>query len=654
MDHIRLFRDVTPDGHVTYGPRKPKISALPGVDPTNPKKIKFQGCVMPAPHMEGHNTKQDRKDNFTAAERQKLNLVDLDVSIEHEYDYYGDGKSSHVVVGKILRQWFTEDGELMVEGEVDPKTYHGNLAKTGLLDGELRGLSLAHHALEVSLSSDSACYIKTPREVSLCKKGKRVNTEIDEIVCASAPVSTFEEELTELVTSILMSQANTQQQQAAPATQASTNAPADAAPSPAKDVPMTDAAPASAAPVAGKQPTVFGPTKTDLVQTNTQLLIENKKREEEKAALAKELEELRKANAELAAERKKIEEAKKAKEEKRKAKFIEANKDRLNMMAKTMIEARIKSMRESGVDVEQLSKKQIAELEKTATEKAYNTLSDPDTFAVMSTISVHSKAAADAEQTKKELEYQKHLSEFYRLHGEANGISTPAPTISTPATQPEPMENGKRTREESDEWKPPSWFTASSMTKMSAGNNNDKAEKQAAPGVVTRKDGIKALIVLDNDGRGPNAAVVSQIMDAREAQGARGEIRAFSGDPKNAPAVSWEDFNLLRDEAFLKEYGLERCMKNVQRTDMVQMSAIPRNSGSIYYDRNGNQFHANNITTSNPGFVRRLHAFNYSPEMSRYLLGALNEITGQGTLPEQLKQAQDRFNADNNQVQVAY
>lgn len=647
---ICLARDNTCPGHAhSVGPT---ITHLPGCDPEHPKKLTFQGCVIPAMHTERFRTEDDMLDNFTDEERKNLQLVGLDVSIEHEYDYFGDkqDRDKHVVVGKITRQWFTEANELMVEGEVDPKTYKGNLAKDGLLNGELKGLSLAHQ-IRVCLNSPMRQYIKRPIEVSICKKGKRPHTNIDRIVCASALESTFEDQLIELVGIILMS--STADKSTTPAT--NTQAPATNTQAPANT--QTPAKPESTDAEmkdvpAGGEDSASSLARALLFNKGAEALKAQKKLMEEKEQLAKELEELKKGGSELEELKKQIAKEAEEKKKRKREKFIAKNKEKLEEMVPNILKVLLGDQ-----DPAKVSQKKADELKAQALEKAVGILENPETAWMATRISVHTDDAVKRKQLEQQLEEEKAKNEFMRLYREANGLpASTTPNLQTPlssASSSSTDDMHKRTRND-DEPAEAGWHT--SLFKASAGASGASAPATIMPGgMVPKRTGIQDIASVAaktfNNSMPLLEHQVVRMMQAREEVGEGDSIRAFSADERGKMAVGWSDFNLFENEAWMKEMGLDTSYHAVRNTKVVKMAKPAKEfcdaKGKVWPAHTFDVFNNDKTVADTPSIFDRPNAFNWNVEMATLLCNELRAIHDMGSFQEKLSQAESNLNAMN-------
>ena len=146
-----------------------------------------------------HDTAQERVDEFTHAEASKFNVTGIPVSMEHKFQKQTkDGKPRHVVIGKILGQYKTPEGDYNCVGRIDNQTQMGKLAKHWIANGYFRDVSLSHRTplfmddktgqeyIETSASNESGqpSVYRFAKEMSVCMLGARKDSHIHAALAA--------------------------------------------------------------------------------------------------------------------------------------------------------------------------------------------------------------------------------------------------------------------------------------------------------------------------------------------------------------------------------------------------------------------------------------------------------------------------------------
>jgi hypothetical protein len=111
----------------------------------------------------------DHQHEFTQEDNEKLKFVGLPISLAH--------KSDVLNAGEVVHEWIDKnngDHNIIATLNRKPESFFAN---ENLISGLFRDVSLQHYFMQVP-TSDGIQVLKKPTEISLCKEGRREETNV--------------------------------------------------------------------------------------------------------------------------------------------------------------------------------------------------------------------------------------------------------------------------------------------------------------------------------------------------------------------------------------------------------------------------------------------------------------------------------------------
>lgn len=574
------------------------VEFAPGVDPRRPGKATFKGILIPDPSMESFATDDDRALNYDVAERRRLvesgELVNIHVSVEHNFNHLGEefDKSKHLVVGRIVKASLTGDEEVEVEGEIDTSGWGGLYAIDMIRNGVFQGLSLGHLATPctASKSGGEKDYNKRALEVSICRTGRRPNTEINTLCLAS---KTTEEELNRNFERIVKMSSNT------PDLSLASGAAAVATPAAAV------AADATAAAAAAAKPTAAAPAApaVDSMEIDTPEKFSRLTKEqlaELTVSKAKETAELKSKNEEMASQvaeynamkARKAEKAKKrqeeemAKKQKAREEFFVTHKDHLNQVFKEKLDELMKGRNPADIPEEE-RQRLISEANKCKELYADTIINDP-TGLLKNRLSLASQLAAK----EAELEQAKKMSMFGEMYVGYNagrvGLASAAASSNAE----------KRPRDESAVASTPApaaavsgsdWYANATGAQVVLSSQEAENAKKARESFPIKKGSDLLSLGMQYQGHILNHDNLVALM-RNQMNASRGGVLSLASALGQAEAekvaTGWADVRLVENKDLMEKIGMKEEYERLQFNKTLPGASIVLCSGRSF-DRNG-------------------------------------------------------------------